>query len=170
VYIAAEPLHVPPERAYAEGVKTITVEMQRQTPKAKLTRFIERSGSVRQALPQDVNEAIMVNAQGQVLEGLTSNFFGVLDGVLWTAEEGVLSGITRSLTLECAARLGIPVTLQALHKGQIPILKEAFITSSSRAVLPVRQIDDCRFTAPGPLTHQLMDAYNQAIEREVDWI
>ncbi len=37
---------------------------------------------------------------GSLLEGLTSNFFALQQGVLLTAEEGVLSGTVRELVLQ----------------------------------------------------------------------
>ncbi len=166
VYIMAEPLRTPSLAAYAAGVKIVTAAMQRQTPKAKLTRFIERSSPLRRTLAEDINEALMIDSQGRILEGLTSNFFGVLDGMVWTAEDGVLPGITRSLTLECAARSGVTVRLEALRRADIPALSEAFITSSSRAVLPVRQIDAHPLTAPGPLTEKLAAAYQETIHNQ----
>ncbi len=170
MYITAEPLHIPASEAYRDGVKTVTVTMQRQLPKAKLTRFIERAAPVRQTLPPDVNEAIMVDEQGRLLEGLSSNFFAWWEQRLWTAESGVLSGITRSLVLECAGQLHLPVQYEPILRSQIPDLAEAFITSSSRAVLPVRQIDDHPVGAgqPGPITRQLLAAYNERIRQIVE--
>jgi branched-chain amino acid aminotransferase len=169
-YITAEPLHTPGVEAYQLGVKAVTVAMQRQLPKAKLTRFIERAAPVRQALPKDINEAIMVDEQGRLLEGLSSNFFAWQEGSLWTAESGVLPGITRSLVLACAGGLNLPVRYQPVLKSEIPSLAEAFITSSSRAVLPVRQIDDIPVGAgrPGPVTIGLMKAYDERIQKIVE--
>ncbi len=175
VYISAEALHTPPPEAYCQGVQATTVTMQRQLPKAKLTRFIARSGPVRQSLPPEVNEAIMADEQGCLLEGLSSNFFAWQAGELWTAEEGVLSGITRSLALECAAALRLPVRLQPARREQIPTFEEAFITSSSRAVLPLRQIDETIVGAaqrpdgaPGPLTRRLMAAYQSRLDALIE--
>lgn len=175
IYISAEPLHVPPPEAYCQGVRAVTVTMQRQLPKAKLTRFIARSGPVRQSLPPDVNEALMADEQGCLLEGLSSNFFAWQAGELWTAEEGVLSGITRSLALACAESLGLPVRLEPARREHIPDFEEAFITSSSRAVLPLRQIDAVTIGAgqrpdgaPGPLTRRLMAAYQSRLAAQIE--
>jgi branched-chain amino acid aminotransferase len=102
IYICLQPLETPPSEAYESGVLVTTIDLQRQLPKAKLTRFIARAGDVRQHLPAGVNEALMVDPRGCLLEGLSSNFFAVRAGLLYTAEEGVLSGITRSLVLQAA--------------------------------------------------------------------
>jgi len=171
LYLAAEPLHTPPEEAYAHGVRAVIRRMQRINPKAKLTRFIQRSGPVRQSLPAGVNEAVMVNEQDELLEGLSSNFYAILDGEIWTAEEGVLSGITRSMVIECARRLDIPLRYQPARLSDVPRLQEAFITSASRAVLPLCQIEDTTLPqAPGALTRRLMQAYIELLEERLEEI
>jgi branched-chain amino acid aminotransferase len=167
LYLAIEPLVTPPPEAYQRGVRAITCDLQRQLPKAKLTRFIGRSAPLRQSLPPDVNEAIMVDASGRFLEGLSSNFFAVLEGELWTAEQDVLSGITRALVLECARQAGIPLRLEPPRRQDLPNFTEAFITSASRGVLPLRQIDQTVIgtVCPGPLTRSLIHAYQARIEK-----
>jgi branched-chain amino acid aminotransferase len=109
----------------------------------------------------------MVGENGLLLEGLSSNFFAIIDGVAWTARESVLSGITRSLVIQAAQRIGVELNLQAVAYNRIPELQEAFLTSATRAVLPVRQIDATLVGSgvPGPLTRQLGEAYQQEIDR-----
>ena len=166
LYLSLQALTTPPDSAYQQGVPVITYQMQRWLPKAKLTRFIERSGAVRQSLPPGVNEALMFDEAGQLLEGLSSNFFAIIEGEIWTAEAGVLSGITRSLVLEGARQLGLTLHLQSACLSDVPRLQEAFITSSSRAVLPISRIDDHPLpSAPGPLTGRLMGMYERLEER-----
>lgn len=170
LYIFIEPLVVPGPQAYQQGVRLITTHLQRLLPKAKLTRFMDRSAPLRRALPPEVNDAIMLDAGGRFLEGLSSNFFAVLDGVLWTAEQEVLSGITRALVLECARCAGLPLRLEPPRLADLSNFAEAFITSSSRGVLPARQIDqtpigmDC----PGPVTRRLMEAFESSIQAQIE--
>lgn len=172
VYLSIQPLDTPPEQAYREGVRAVTCSLQRQLPKAKLTRFIARAGAVRQTLPPGVNEAIMYDEQGNLLEGLSSNFFALRAGALYTAEAGVLLGITRSLALQAAGRLNLTIQFQPVTLVDLPHLEEAFITSASRGVLPVRQIDQTQIgqTCPGPLTRSLMQAYQALIEEQLELI
>jgi branched-chain amino acid aminotransferase len=172
LYFLVERLVVPPPMAYQKGVKVTTCDIQRQLPKAKLTRFIDRSAPLRQSLPPDVNEAIMVDAQDHFLEGLSSNFFAILDGVIWTAEKDVLSGITRGIVIECARHAGLPLRLDPPRREDMTAYEEAFITSSSRGVLPVCQIDQSKIgtTCPGSITGLLMDAYNSVLEDQVESI
>lgn len=170
LYLAIEPLVTPPPQAYQQGVRAITCDLHRQLPKAKLTRFIERSAPLRRSLPPDVNEAIMVDSAGHLLEGLSSNFFAVLGGELWTAEQDVLSGITRGLVLECARQAGVPLRLEPPRLADLPRFAEAFITSASRGVLPLRQIDQVVIGpfCPGPITRSLIQVYQASIEALVE--
>ena len=171
LYLSLQTLTTPPASAYQQGVPVITCQMQRWLPKAKLTRFIERSGAVRQSLPPGVNEALMFDDSGHLLEGLSSNFFAIIEGEIWTAEAGVLSGITRSLVLEGACQLGLALHLQPACLSDIPRLQEAFITSSSRAVLPISRIDDHPLpSAPGPITGRLMEVYEGLVEEMLEEI
>ena len=166
----SRPLDVPPPAAYREGVAIITCTLERLLPQAKLTRFIARSRHIRQSLPPGVNEAVMVSADGFLLEGLTSNFFAICQDEIRTAEQAVLAGITRSLVLEAARRLGLPVRFQPVHLSELAALQEAFLTSSSRGVLPVSRIDSIQIGAgkPGPLTRRLMHIYDAIILEQLE--
>ena len=129
----------------------------------------------------------MVDEAGRILEGLTSNFFAVKGNEIWTNEESVLSGITRSLVLDEAVRNELPVNFRSITITEIPILEEAFITSSSRGILPVKQIDEVLIGygklvsldkpvcpgqsvcpgQPGPITKRLMDCLEDRIRNEL---
>ena len=175
IYIIAEILKTPPPGAYHSGVRAITCQLQRDNPKAKLTASIPMANKIREQLPTGVEEALMVDEAGRILEGLTSNFFAVKGGELWTNEDGVLSGITRSLVLDEAVRIELPVIFRSITITEIPDLEEAFITSSSRGILPVKQIDEVRIgygkpVGPGPITVRLTDCLEGRIQNELQEI
>ncbi len=169
IYIMAEILKTPPPDAYHSGVRVITCQLQRDNPKAKLTASIPVADKIRGQLPTGVEEALMVDDAGRILEGLTSNFFAVKGDEIWTNEEGVLSGITRSLVLDEAVRIELPVNFRSITITEIPDLEEAFITSSSRGILPVKQIDRILIGSgqPGPITKRLMDCLEDRIRNEL---
>lgn len=172
LYLSIEKLKLLPPSVYQMGVKAITRRMHRDNPKAKLTQFIHTAGAIRQSLPEGVNEALMLDDRNCFLEGLSSNFFAVLAGEVWTAEEGVLSGITRATVLQATRDAAIPVRLTGLPFARLAGVQEAFITSASRAVLPVVQIDDLQIGTgqPGPITTDLQQRYTQLIEKNLDVI
>ena len=91
-------------------------------------------------MPAMIHEGLMVADDGAILEGLSSNFFGIRGGRLHTEEARALAGVTRSMVLELAAGL-LPRGEGPVHVPEVPELEEAFITSVSREVLPVVRID-----------------------------
>lgn len=111
-------------------------------------------------------ESLRVDAAGRVLEGSSSSFFGVLDGTLRTAplSAGVLAGITRQRVLALATEHDLPAAEDALTAADLPRLSEAFITSSTRGLVPVRAIDAVTLAAPGPVTAALVRAYDLRVE------
>lgn len=168
VVIALEPFQPPPASVYEDGVKAALERGARQLPEAKDTAFI----AARQALfskNPGAYEVLLCDDQGFILEGLTSNFYAVLGGSLRTAGTGVLYGTARSLLLETAPSL-LPVVLEPVNVSELPRLAEALLSSASRGVVPVVQID-AQFLGsgePGPLTCQLMQAYQQRLEQELE--
>jgi branched-chain amino acid aminotransferase len=172
VYFSAEQLHTPSQDEYTQGVKVITRVMHRMNPKAKLTGFIKDAHQIRQQLPPGLNEVLMVREDGMVLEGLSSNFFGIGAGLLLTSKEGVLAGITRAVLLDVSRELEIGVNFDGVFLSNISVLDEAFITSASRAVLPVVQIEQTKIGTgqPGQITRQLIARFQERIELEVQEI
>ncbi len=168
IFIIAEPLSIPADKEYQNGVETITINMHRDNPKAKLTSFIQSAGGIKQSLPENIHEALMVE-NNLILEGLSSNFFALIDSKLRTANEGVLRGITRKIVIEVAQEAGLSIAYEPVSMNEIGYIQECFITSSSRAVLPVRTIDDREIGAgrPGEITKMLLDRYNQRIAKEI---
>jgi branched-chain amino acid aminotransferase len=169
VYIAREKLSLLPLSLYQQGAKTVTQHIHRINPKAKLTQFLSSATSIRSQLPDDVHEALMVS-EGRILEGISSNFFAIKDGIIWTAEEGVLLGVTRSVVLDEIRREDIPIHLWPITLDDIPQIQEAFITSSSRGILPVVKIDDQQIGdgTPGVITMRLHRRYLDRLEEELE--
>src|SRR5574340_118123 len=141
IYIFVGALSVPTASQRSHGVKVISKALQRSQPGAKLTGFISSTQELRRTLDGGIEEVIMVDEQGNILEGLTSNFYAVIGGTIHTAGEGVLPGITRQMVLAIARREGILVSLTAPSLAEVDQFDEAFITSTSRSVLPVTEID-----------------------------
>lgn len=169
IWFSLEPLVIPSAEQYRDGVAVLTQVMYRENPKAKNSAFLTASQTARARIVEGINEVLMVGPEGMVLEGLSSNFFGIHAGTLITAEEGVLPGITRSLILDEAAKAGIPIRLEALSLDELATLDEAFISSTSRAVLPVVAIDGrpVGTGVPGSLTTQLAARYQARLNIDV---
>jgi len=163
---AFEPL---PAKAYEAGVSCVTLEVRRENPHTKDTRFIAAAQSAYHRLPAGVEEGLLLGDEGEILEGLSSNFFAVLDATLRTEEERALLGVTRSIVLEVAAAM-LPVERRAIRCVDLPAASEAFITSVSRAVLPVVRIDGRPIGdgEVGPTTRAIMDGFAALVQREAE--
>jgi branched-chain amino acid aminotransferase len=167
LFVAMEPFTPLAARLYAEGVSCVTLGVQRDNPHSKDTRFIATAQQAYARLPEGVEEGLLVADDGALLEGLSSNFFAIRGGELYTEEDRVLAGVTRSLALEVAERL-LSVRRSAVRKDELERVEEAFITSVSREVLPVVRIDgravgDGRV---GPRTRAILEAFAALVERE----
>ena len=168
LFVAVEPFTPLPRHLYEQGVACVTLDLRRQNPHAKDTRFIAAAQAAYAALPAGVEEGLLVGEDGAVLEGLSSNFFAVVGSALRTEEERALIGVTRSLVLEVAEGL-MPVERRAVRRDELARIDEAFITSVSREVLPVVAIDgqpvgDGRVS---PRTRAIMDGLAALVRREI---
>jgi branched-chain amino acid aminotransferase len=165
LFVAVEPFTPPAEALYRDGVRCVTVAVRRDNPHAKDTRFIDTAGRAYAALPAGVHEGLMVAEDGTILEGLSSNFFALRGGALYTEEDRVLPGLTRSLVLEVA---GLPRAPRGLRVDELPSADECFVTSASRGVLPVVAVDDVTIGAgtPGALTAAVRARFDAAVARE----
>jgi len=171
VYAILEPFHPLPAEIYQKGVYVISLPLERATPRLKSTTFIERSQPARQLVQGDTFEVLLMRA-GRILEGMTSNFFYVKDGKLGTARKDILLGVTRRTVLRVARGSGLDILYPALKREQVPALDEAFITSSSRGIVPVVQIDDVTVGEgrPGSVTKKLSIAYDEYVIRHAEII
>jgi D-alanine transaminase len=108
-------------------------------------------------------EAILVGENGIITEGSHTSVFGVDGQQILTAPlaANVLPGITRSLVVKLAARVGIPLREESLQLDRLWSLDELFITGTSIDVLPVTIVDGRPIGPgrPGPVTKRLRQAY-----------
>jgi branched-chain amino acid aminotransferase len=168
-YFALEPLAPVPESYRTEGVAVQTFPVRRANPVAKSTAWMGQRDDLVAQLRPGVYEGILTAETGDLLEGFGSNFYAILDGTLRTAGTGVLNGISRRIVLEVAPGM-LPVVLEPMTLADIGLLQEAFMTSSSRAVIPIVQINDQAVGngAPGPLTRRIAAAYDRWANEHVE--
>ena len=87
------------------------------------------------------HELILTDVKGNVYEGLSSNFFAIRDGAIETAPlDAVLPGTIQKLVFDVASQLKIPMRYVFPNIAQVAEWEGAFITSTSRAVLPISSI------------------------------
>lgn len=165
--LALMPFTPLPSSYYTQGVAVdFATALHRANPLIKTADFAE--ARKRGGYSAASYESLLVE-EGKILEGTSSNFYGVRDGVLYTAGQGVLEGITRSVVLDLARQLALPVQLEAIAVTAVEQLAEAAISSSSRGLLPVVQVGETRIGTgqPGPYTQRLMAAYEAFVAQNV---
>lgn len=159
VYLSLELFKPVPPDIQVNGCRVVTVHRARRNPAAKTSGwFLERQTS-RDTFPPGIYEGILVADDGTLLEGLSSNFYAVVDGKLRTAMEGVLEGISRRTLMNVAPDV-LPLDLRPVKLDDK--LDEAFISSAGRGIVPVVEIDGTAVGdgKPGRYTLRLRDAYN----------
>jgi Amino-transferase class IV/Domain of unknown function (DUF374) len=111
------------------------------------------------ARARGAHEALVVDPNGQIVEGTTSNVFIVRGGEVVTPPEeaGLLAGITRAHLIEIAAEIGQPLRFAPLTPSDLASADEVFLSSSLREILPVVRVDDRPVAGgrPGPVTRAL---------------
>jgi branched-chain amino acid aminotransferase len=118
------------------------------------------------ALARGAGEAIFANLVGNLCEGTGSNVFVGIGGRLVTPPlaAGCLAGVTRELILELVDVVEDDLPVDALASAD-----EAFLTSSTRDVQPIRAVDgqplaDC----PGALTAAAAEAFRALLAEDLD--
>jgi branched-chain amino acid aminotransferase len=168
IWLAAEPLQQVSPEHIRQGVIVATYEITRPNPKAKSNTWISLRNEAVKCISEHAYEGIILNSDGYLMEGFSSNFYAILEGRLHTAEEEILHGIARRVVLEIASRR-IPLTLKPIHIDQLQKIEEAFLTSSSRGILPIVRINDLTIAdgKPGMKTRQLSAAYDQWVGEHI---
>jgi branched-chain amino acid aminotransferase len=151
---------------FATGSRVITTHLQRIMPEAKTNNYVAAVRALKEAARRNASDALFVNEQGHVLEATRSNFFIFRGDILVTPRQGILIGVTRNVVLDLA-RGRFPIEKRPILLDELAQAGEAFITSSSKEILPVVQIDDLVIgdSRPGPHTYELEQRFIDMIER-----
>lgn len=164
------PLSAPAPDLYRNGIAVVFSDLKRDTHIAsiKTGNLIHQVLGAREARAVGAVEAIFLTSDGFVSDGTRSNIYFVEDGHVRTpsTDAGIVAGITRSIVLEVAATLGIRIREETFTPSQVRDAAEAFITSTTRGILPVtrldgREVGDGRV---GPVTARLMTGFQSAVD------
>ncbi len=169
VLISLSPYVPIPDSVYQNGVQVrIEAAIPRSQPEVKKAEF---AVTRRKYLERDPSryECLIVDSNRHIVEGTTSNFYGVRDGILWTAGSGVLEGIARMIILKLAGDAHIPVRLDPISVDDLVTLSESALSSASRGLVPIVQIGNQAIGdgLPGPITRKLIEAYRAYVVREI---
>lgn len=133
------------EKQAAEGIAVVTVpDIRWQRVDIKSVALLPNVLAKQTAREQGAKEAWLVDDQGRVTEGASSNAWIVTrDGKLVTRplSGDILPGITRSVVIDLIAREGLGFEERPFTVEEAYAAREAFVTSASQLVMPVVSID-----------------------------
>lgn len=161
-----------PDWWYSTGLSMI-FHKKKSTQKGSLPKsgnYQENILAHKEALARGAYDAIMVNSEGHVTEGSTSNIWLIKDGIIYTPalSDGVLEGLTRKTLFEMAAHKKIVMKESSLTQDDFLNADECFITSTTRNIVPVTKIEDQIIGQglPGKRTMELLASYLEYVRME----
>ena len=168
VVVIVKPNVHPPREVFERGVKVSLVGVVRNhpgtvNPLIKSNSLLNNALAMQEALRRGAFEGVMRNYKGELAECTQSNLFIVKDRAVLTPpiDAGLLPGITREFLFEIGATAGIPVREAALNDDDLLDADESFLTSTTRELVPIVQVDDRKIGTgtPGPITLALLEAF-----------
>ncbi|WP_446897260.1 aminotransferase class IV [Clostridium sp. LBM24168] len=161
--------YYPSIEEYKTGVDTILFFGERENPNAKIINLDFRKQIDIRIKERGVFEAILVDRNGNITEGSRSNVFFVKDRKLITAPlEQVLPGTTRQVVMEVSIKMGIDTIEKKVSYKDIDKFDAVFISGTSPKVLPVKSIDDLKFSSSeNRIVAQIMRAYDKQVHDDI---
>src|SRR5438874_893262 len=163
--------HVDPPREWVErGVRVSLVDVVRNHPGSvnpliKSNNLLNNALGMQEAFRRGGYEGVMRNYRGELAECTQSNIFIVKNGEALTPpiDAGLLAGITREFLFEVGREAGITVREAVLKDPDLFGADEAFLTSTTREVVPIVRVDDQIIGTgiPGPVTRALLRVFRR---------
>lgn len=138
---------------------------------AKTTSRALEAAALREAKGMGAFDAILLNPSARIVETTARNIFLVRGGVVTTPplSEGALPGITREVVLALGPETGLSMDEIPLPREALIEADEVFLTGSGVGVLGVAAVGSHGFSAFGPCTRRISDAYSAVLDRESQW-
>jgi len=168
--IIVKVLVAPPAEIYERGCKVVIVDVVRNhpgsvNPMIKCNNLMNQALAAQQALAHGAFDAVMRNYRGELTECATSNLFIVKSGTVLTppVESGLLPGITREFIFEVGRNVGVEVREQVLRDDDLFDAEEAFLTSTTREVVPIVAVNEKAIGTgkPGAVTGKLLKTFRE---------
>jgi aminodeoxychorismate lyase len=126
----------------------------------KLPQVLARA----QAADAGAEEALLVNTDGFVVEGASSNLFWLKRGAVCTPplHSGILPGVTRAIVFEIARLLKIPVREQNVRRKELARMDSIFLSLTSLGIVEAKSLDG-KILKKSVVTRRLARAYNDIL-------
>jgi branched-chain amino acid aminotransferase len=124
---------------------------------------------VETAQQRGLDEVILLNEHGEIAECTSANIFASTGGQVWTppVSSGCLPGITREVLLGEIHVPGIQIAEKRLTPAELEDADEVFITSTTRSLLPVREIEGKKVGRTDQTRRTLSAAFGEYVDRYV---
>ena len=141
---------------FSKGTRLLTYQHQRQLSHIKTIDYLQAIRLQGEIKAVGADDVLYKNESGMLRECPRSNFYIVCNGKVVTPATGVLAGVTRKNILSLA---GVKVIQKDIHQDELSGIDEAFISSTSKIILPVLQIDGKLVGngKPGKMTRMLWE-------------
>ena len=168
--LIVKPFEPPAPRVFSDGIRIALVGILRNHPGSvdpaiKSNNLLNNAMAMQEAYRRGAEEALMCNYRGELSECSQSNVFLVRRGVALTPKAGcgLLEGVTRTFLFEVGQDVGVEVRDEVLSPDDLATADEIFITSTTRELSPVVQVDDRVVGSgkPGPVTQKLLGGYQK---------
>ncbi len=166
--VTQEPITFPPIYKYENGVKLITYEYLRDLPDVKTINYMTGI-FLQERVQKEGAYDVVYYYNNEVLELTRSNIFIVNEaGVVITPKENILHGITRKNLIR-AASPSIEIVEKSFTLEELYNAKEAFLTGTTKKVLPITQMDDRTIGngKPGDITKQMIELFSKCEEEYI---
>lgn len=152
-----------------EGISLISFPHLRYRAEAKTNNYIPAMDALREARSRGAFDALFCGTDGEIYETTRANVFFRRNGKWLTPPGNILIGITRRVVMSLMAPE--EQVEEALYLKDLPGIEEAFLTSSSKEIVPIIQIDDTPVGdgKPGPCTKALIKKFNAYIADPALW-
>jgi branched-chain amino acid aminotransferase len=165
--ITQQPFSLPGQEQLEKGIKIITHEYVREVPPAKTINYSIGIRLIKEIKAQGADD-VLYHQNGVVTEFPRCNFFIVKqDDTVVTPVRDVLYGITRKNVLELAGKK-YKVEEGVVTLDDIAQAKEAFLTSTTKRIVPIVQVDDkiVGNGKPGSVTLSLLEDLTALEEKQ----
>jgi len=173
-FIIADKSSFVDKQVLERGAKLIIASTRRLAadgldPRIKSLNYLNHILARMEATQAQADEAILLNAQGNVTEGSTDNIFIIKNNKIITPpiSDGALDGITRGIIFEIADEQGYHCEEKTLSPYDLYTADECFLTGTAMELLPVSEIDGRSLSfCPGEMYKTLQDYFKEKILSE----
>lgn len=171
VIIITDIISIMSNEAKEKGISTVITWIRRNpvdttTHEIKSLNYLNSVLAKIEATTNGVDEAIGLDKNGLVAEGVGENLFIAKDNTVFTppSSTGALAGITAKLAKQFVKNLGYNVAETNITPFQLFTADEVFFTGTAAEVVPVREVNNRQIGngKPGPITKKLMAAFQKA--------